>query len=92
MKIESFESITVPVSGKTLQSFIPKGWKLLEKAEGDLNKDGLADTSAVVEEDRKWEMQDYGNAPQRILLILLKQKDGSFTLSISSLKVVYTLL
>jgi hypothetical protein len=88
MKVESFESITVPLSGKTLQSFIPKGWKLFEKAEGDLNKDGLADTAAVVEEDRRWEIQDFGNAPGRILIILLKQKDGSFKLGISSLTTV----
>lgn len=34
---------------KPLESFIPKGWKFLAAANGDLNKDGLADMALVIE-------------------------------------------
>ncbi|MFY7730392.1 MAG: hypothetical protein ACOVRN_12800 [Flavobacterium sp.] len=35
--------------GKPLDSYVPTGWKLLAKATGDLNKDGLDDAAIVIE-------------------------------------------
>jgi tetratricopeptide (TPR) repeat protein len=40
---------TLPQSGKTLDDFIPAGWKIKGKAMGDLNKDGIADAALVLE-------------------------------------------
>ncbi len=88
MQIESMENILVPSSGKTLQSFIPKGWKLCDNASGDLNGDKLADIAAIFEQDRKGTVEDYGNAPERILAILIKQKDGNYKLAVSSIKAI----
>jgi len=32
------------------QSFVPKNWKILEKAQGDLNQDGQADLALIIED------------------------------------------
>lgn len=88
MQIESMEIVDIPVSGKSLESFIPKGWRLLDKADGDLNTDKLVDTAAVIEQDRKWVVEDFGSAPERILIILNKQKDGSYKMALSSINAI----
>lgn len=35
---------------QTLEPFVPEGWKAIALAEGDLNKDGIADAALVIEE------------------------------------------
>jgi hypothetical protein len=77
-----------------IQSFIPEGWHILEKndgnlavAEGDLNKDGLPDKAFVIEgEDKQTDEEFY--APPRSLLIALKNKDNTYSLSIKSDKAI----
>jgi len=65
--------------GKTIEDFIPKGWKLIGKASGLLNKDKLADIVGIIEYAKKsnYEGQntddDFG--PPRILFIALKNDD-----------------
>lgn len=36
-------------TSSTLAQLVPKGWKLLESSQGDLNKDGLSDVAIIVE-------------------------------------------
>jgi hypothetical protein len=57
----------VPVQGKTAQDFVPKGWKIQDKVEGDINKDGKADTVlTLVEAGTESERA-------RAMVVLLKQ-------------------
>lgn len=74
-----------------INSFIPKGFHILErvkgqpvKVEGDLNKDGIEDVAAVIEGTSKVE----GEAPPRALMILLGNKDKSYSLSVIAEKAI----
>ena len=77
-----------PQKAKTVNDFIPKGWKKILTANGDLNKDKLEDTVIVIEkEDKKNIKKNDGFGPEelnlnpRILLVLFKQKDGTYVLA-----------
>lgn len=74
-----------------ISSFIPKGWHIVEaikgkpaKAEGDLNGDGINDVVMVVESTNK----SQGEAAPRSLIILLGNKNKSYSLSITASKAV----
>ena len=76
-----------PQKAKTINDFIPKGWKKILTANGDLNKDKLEDTVIVIEKEDKENIKkndvlgpDYLNLNPRILLVLFKQKDGAYIL------------
>lgn len=74
-------------SAKNFDEFIPKGWILNYKVEGDLNKDKLTDIAAVIEQD----IGDWlgkSDAPKRILIICFKQKDNSYKVSLQSSKAI----
>lgn len=67
-----------------ITSFIPNGWNISEKCdgelaivEGDLNKDGIIDKAFVIEEDIQLEID-----PQRNLIIAFGNEDSTYTLSI----------
>ena len=77
-----------PQKAKTVNDFIPKGWKEILTTNGDLNRDKLEDTVIVIEkEDKKNIKKNDGFGPEelnlnpRILLILFKQKDGTYILA-----------
>ena len=77
-----------PQKAKTVNDFIPKGWKKILTTNGDLNKDKLEDTVIVIEkEDKKNIKKNDGFGPEelnlnpRILLVLFKQKDGTYILA-----------
>ena len=77
-----------PQKAKTVNDFIPKGWKKILTTNGDLNKDKLEDTVIVIEkEDKKNIKKNNGFGPEelnlnpRILLVLFKQKDGTYVLA-----------
>ena len=69
-----------PTKAKTVNDFIPKGWKEILITNGDLNKDKLEDTVIVIEKDDVLG-PDYLNLNPRILLVLFKQKDGTYILA-----------
>ncbi|MGE5607257.1 MAG: hypothetical protein ACM3YE_16395 [Bacteroidota bacterium] len=77
---------TLITQGKSIESFIPVGWKLINKTEGDLNKDGLIDIAGVLELNREYEMGL--EAPPRILFVAFKDKNGIYRLSIQSEKAI----
>ena len=76
-----------PQKAKTIDDFIPRGWKRISSTNGDLNKDKLEDAVIVIEKEDKKNIKkndslgsDYLNLNPRILLVLFKQKDGTYTL------------
>ncbi|TDQ08292.1 hypothetical protein [Pedobacter metabolipauper] len=79
----------IPKSGSTLNSFIPKGWKIiLQSSKGDLNKDGIADQAIVIENtDTANFLKNEGfgakklNLNPRILLVLFKSNSGGYHLA-----------
>lgn len=65
------------------QSFVPKNWKILEKAQGDLNQDGQADLALIIEDTNPENLVANAgvgnhvlNTNKRKLLILFKQENG----------------
>lgn len=76
----------LPSSGTKTESFVPKGWHILEQAVGDLNKDNLPDLAVVIESDvtvKNLKETDNDQNP-RILWVAFKQTDGSYKLSVQS--------
>ncbi|QNE67074.1 hypothetical protein [Fusobacterium hwasookii] len=69
-----------PTKAKTVDDFVPKGWKEILTTNGDLNKDKLEDTVIVIEKDDVLG-PDYLNLNSRILLVLFIQKDGTYILA-----------
>jgi hypothetical protein len=67
-----------PTTAKTLQSFVPKGWKVLDSVFSDLNGDKIPDLSLVLQykdtvNERMPGNWEWENTP-RILLLLFKEK------------------
>ncbi|EFE85731.1 hypothetical protein [Fusobacterium periodonticum] len=76
-----------PKKAETVNDFIPKGWKEILATSGDLNKDKLEDVVIIIEKDDEKNIKknntigpNYLNLNPRILLILFKQKDGTYIL------------
>ena len=84
-----------PQKAKSINDFVPKGWKILKDengsnfiAKGDLNKDNLEDIAIVIEKNDKKNIKkneslgpDELNLNPRILLVLFKEKDGTYALA-----------
>ena len=77
-----------PQKAKTVNDFIPKGWKQLFIAKGDLNKDNLEDIAIIIEKNDKKNIKkneslgpDELNLNPRIFLVLFKEKDGTYILA-----------
>ena len=67
------------LNGISAESFVPPGWSLISKTEGDLNKDQLNDLAIVVEKADSYEIDgETKTNTLRILGIFLKQKNGSY--------------
>jgi hypothetical protein len=64
-------STHVPAQAKTVEGFVPKGWKIEQKIEGDLNKDNIPDTVLELIQQSVPAEAD----PQRKLIIILPNKD-----------------
>ena len=76
-----------PQKAKSINTFIPKGWKELLVTKGDLNKDKLEDVAIIIEKDDKKNIKkNDGFGPEelnlnpRILLVLFKEEDGTYSL------------
>ena len=77
-----------PEKAKNIDEFIPKGWKTILSAKGDLNNDKLEDVAIIIEKTDKANIvknenlgSEYLNLNPRILLVLFKQKNGSYILA-----------
>ncbi|MEB3220124.1 MAG: hypothetical protein VKN72_28360 [Nostocales cyanobacterium 94392] len=67
----SLNANLVPVKGKTVQNFVPKGWTIQDKVEGDINRDEKPDTVLTLIEAGT--QSERGRA----LVILIKQANGN---------------
>lgn len=77
--------------GSTVNSFVPKGWKILSESTGDLNKDGLADKAVVIENtDVKNFINNDGmgqktlNLNPRLLLVVFKTQANKYQLAVKN--------
>lgn len=69
-----FPANTLPREGKSLADFLPQGWVVEERVEGDLTGDGAADLAAILIEDKPDEDENgVKNDRERGLIILLSQ-------------------
>lgn len=67
-------------SSDNYESFIPNGYDVLQKAEGDLNNDGITDMALVVKsQQEKADEMPEDNVPGRILILLVKDKAGKYS-------------
>ena len=89
---ESITSVTeeyptdFPEQGNKMEDFVPKHWSTIMKVDGDLNKDSLADTALIVEQENPnnisiTEYNDTLNTNPRALLVLFKQENGTYKLA-----------
>ena len=75
-----------PEQGNKIEDFVPKHWSAIMKVDGDLNKDSLADTALIVEQENPnnisiTEYNDTLNTNPRALLVLFKQENGTYKLA-----------
>ncbi|WFR55204.1 hypothetical protein QA584_16505 [Anaerocolumna sp. AGMB13025] len=82
---EKPDNIKIKSSGKSLEDFIPKDWKIISKVQGDLNKDKRKDYAVVIEYAGVYTDADTIVSGQpRIFFVIFKQKDGTYKLSVQS--------
>ncbi len=69
----------VPLSGASTKAFVPKGWKLQDEQQGDLNGDAIPDAVLQLIEDLPKKGDDEFQTRYRALLILFKTAEGKYT-------------
>lgn len=77
----SKEPISTPIGKKDLNSFLPAGFKIFEKVDGDFNKDGLKDCILIIKatDKSKFFKDEYRgllDRNRRGLIALLNNGDG----------------
>ncbi len=68
--------------------FVPRGWRLFDKAEGDLDGDGRTDSVLIIQENDPAKMRsnpdrlgmDHHDANPRIVLVILQNYPGQYRL------------
>ncbi|MDM1383910.1 hypothetical protein [Myroides marinus] len=78
-------------SQKSFFEYVPKNWKIVSTAKGDLNKDGIEDLVLIVKDNDASNRikneslgQELLDVNSRNLLILFKDKSGNYTLADSN--------
>lgn len=79
----------------TLAGFVPKGWRLEAKAEGDLNRDKLADAALVLRMDDprnriapQWDPQQRFDTNPRMLVVAFARRSGGYALAAADHKLI----
>ncbi len=67
---------TFPKTGKSIQSFIPKGWQIKDSVCGDFNGDKLTDIVLVLMNTIELNDDNYDYECNRPLVILQKNREG----------------
>ncbi len=75
---EGLAAKNLPVEGRALTDFLPKGWTVETQARGDLNGDGVADLAAVLVQDDQVQGDDQ---PERAMIVILSYGKAKFTLA-----------
>lgn len=81
----------LPETGAELADFVPEGWKILDSAELDFNRDGLTDYVGVLEKSMT-DMGDYMAYQEgpRILFAIASQESGPYRLDFQDANLVRT--
>lgn len=66
----------LPARAATAAGFVPQGWQIAQQAAPDLNRDGRADAVLLLQPDAPPAPPGTGRSPERVLLVLLQQRDG----------------
>ncbi|MDQ4120171.1 MAG: hypothetical protein M3209_01730 [Acidobacteriota bacterium] len=75
----SFDEAALPRSADRIEKFVPSGWTVEETITGDLNNDALPDAAVkLIEKMPVNADKDDPPSRNRVLLILLKNKEGTF--------------
>lgn len=74
---------TMPSEGKKVEIFVPKGWEIVSRADGDLNGDGLSDAAITLglNEDMRGMLDtsdDKYESPPYIVAVLFAKSGGGF--------------
>ncbi len=76
----------IPKTGTNINAFVPKGWKIIYRAKGDLNKDRLPDEAIMIQNTNPKNIikndglgSDQLNVNPRMLLVLFKTS-GNYSL------------
>lgn len=85
----------VPKTAAAPEGFVPKGWKLEAKAEGDLNGDKLPDAALVLHMDDpanriapSWDETIRYDTNPRMLIVAFAKKDGTYELAATDHKLI----
>jgi len=94
-KIPSVRYPDLPHHAATLTSFIPKGWKLNDKAVGDLNGDRIPDTALAIWMDDprnkihpSYDPKDRYDTNPMMLVVVFGNKNGGFDLVAANHKLI----
>ncbi|QUL38102.1 hypothetical protein [Erythrobacter sp. JK5] len=87
VSLKAEETAIEPAANRAID-FVPFGWKLYDKVEGDLNGDGSADTALVIQKNDPQLMienpdglgSERYDANPRMLLVAMKTNDGRYRL------------
>lgn len=82
---KAFDPSKLPREGRSLADFTTPGWSVEEKADGDLNADGIADIAAILVQSSSGRKAEEG---QRVLLVLTGGAHGKFSLGGSNGKLL----
>lgn len=75
----SFNDAALPRRAERVEKFVPSGWVVEETISGDLNNDSVPDAALkLIEKMPAGSDKDDPPSRNRVLLILLKNKDGAF--------------
>ncbi len=83
--------LTFPDVAKSESDFAPPGWKIWQTASGDLNGDGRADKAfIIVPKGEDPEKPSLDANSMRVVLVALKNADGSFKCDCKNFGAIYT--
>jgi hypothetical protein len=67
---------TLPATAASPAGFVPAGWQIAQQVDADLNRDGRPDAVLLLQPDAPPAPPGAGRSPQRVLAVLLQQRQG----------------
>jgi hypothetical protein len=66
----------LPATAASPAGFVPAGWQIAQQADTDLNRDGRPDAVLLLQPDAPPAAPGTGRSPERVLAVLLQQRQG----------------